>query len=405
MQTAVRRDKVASRLYSLSQRLRWNTPPTPFSEAILLKRREAGELLDLTSSNPTAVGLAYPDREIASALSRIRSLSYDPQPLGQWEARQAISAYYRERGFDVDPGRIVVTASSSEAYSYLFKLLCDPGDEMLAPRPSYPLFEYLAALDSIRMQPYWLTYDGAWYTDLDDLDARITERTRGIILVNPNNPTGSFLKLGEADRLCALARDRSLPLISDEVFLDYGLGEGPQRVLSLVSRSDTLSFSLNGLSKSAGMPQMKVGWIVINGTPDQIEAARHGLELIADTYLSVSSPCQLVLPQLIRLGAGVRSLIRERILGNAQALQDLLAGSPAHPLYTEGGWSCIIQLPQTRSEEDWVMRLLTRYGVIVQPGYLFDMPSEPFAVVSLLTPIGKFVEGITALRAAAEEED
>jgi alanine-synthesizing transaminase len=391
-------------LYSLSQRLKWHSPPTALSEAILQQRRQFPELLDLTSSNPTAVDLAYPDPEIAAALSTISSLTYNPQPLGQWEAREAISAYYRERGFDIDPERIVVTASSSEAYSYLFKLLCDPGDEMLSPRPSYPLFEYLAALDSIRVQPYWLTYDGAWYTDLDDLESRITDRTRGIILVNPNNPTGSFLKAEEADRLCALAQDRSLPLISDEVFMDYGLCEGAKRVLSLTSRSDTLSFSLNGLSKSAGMPQMKIGWIVINGPDDQVESARHGLELIADTYLSVSSPCQLVLPQLINLGAGVRSCIRERILRNTQALQDLLQGSPAHPFYTEGGWSSIIQLPQTRSEEDWVMLLLTRYSVIVQPGYLFDMPTEPFAVVSLLTPIGKFVEGVTAIRAASEED-
>lgn len=391
-------------MYRLSQRLKWNSPPTPLSEAILQQRQQVGDLLDLTSSNPTAVDLAYPDREIANALSRISSLSYNPQPLGQWEAREAISAYYRERRFEVDPGRIIVTASSSEAYSYLFKLLCNPGDEILSPRPSYPLFEYLAALDSICIQPYWLAYDGAWYTDLDDLESRITDRTRGIILVNPNNPTGSFLKAGEADRLCALARERSLPLISDEVFLDYGLCEGAQHVLSLTGRSDTLSFSLNGLSKSAGMPQMKIGWIVITGPANQLEAARHGLELIADTYLSVSSPCQLVLPQLINLGAGVRSCIRERILRNAQALQDLLAGSPAHPLYTEGGWSSIIQLPQTLTEEDWVMRLLRRYGVVVQPGYLFDMPGEPFAVVSLLTPIGKFVKGITTIRAASEED-
>ncbi|MGA7409267.1 MAG: pyridoxal phosphate-dependent aminotransferase [Bryobacteraceae bacterium] len=391
-------------MYSLSQRLKWDSRPTPFSEAILQQRRQPGELLDLTSSNPTAVDLPYPNREIACALSTIPSLAYDPQPLGQWEARKAISAYYGDRGFDVHPSRIVVTASSSEAYSYLFKLLCDPGDEMLSPKPSYPLFEYLAALDSIRVQPYWVTYDGAWYTDLDDLESRITDRTRGIILVNPNNPTGSFLKAGEADRLCALARRRSLPLISDEVFMDYELCEGTQRVLSLTGRSDTLSFSLNGLSKSAAMPQMKIGWIVINGPTEQVEAARQGLELIADTYLSVSSPCQLVLPQLINLGAGIRSCIRERILGNAQALQDLLRGSPAHPLYTEGGWSSIVQLPQTLPEEDWVMRLLTRYGVIVQPGYLFDMPGEPFAVVSLLTPTGKFVEGVTAMRAASEEE-
>jgi len=391
-------------LYRSSQRLKWNSPPTHLSEAILQRRQQVGELLDLTSSNPTAVDLPYPHLAIASALSRISSLTYDPQPLGQWEAREAVSAYYGDRGFDVHPNRIVITASTSEAYSYLFKLLCDPGDEMLSPRPSYPLFEYLAGLDSIRVQPYWLTYDGAWYTGLDDLASRITERTRGIILVNPNNPTGSFLKTGEVDRLCALARLRSLPLISDEVFMDYGLREDARRVLSLADRSHTLSFSLNGLSKSAGMPQMKIGWIVINGPADQVEAARQGLELIADTYLSVSSPCQQVLPQLISLGAGFRGVIRERILRNAQALQGLLQGSPAQPLYTEGGWSSIIQLPQTRSEEDWVMRLLTRYGVIVQPGYLFDMPSEPFVVVSLLTPIGTFVEGINAIRAASEED-
>ncbi len=391
-------------MYSLSQRLKWNTPLNPLADAICRQRQQAGELLDLTLSNPTAVNLAYPDREIASALSKIASMSYDPQPLGQWQAREAIASYYRDRGYVVEPDRIIVTASSSEAYSYLFKLLCDPGDEMLSPRPSYPLFEYLAALDSIRIHPYWLTYDGAWYTDLGDLESRITDRTRGIILVNPNNPTGSFLKTKEADRLCALARHRSLPLIADEVFMDYDLGASTQRVLSLTSRSDTLSFSLNGLSKSAGMPQMKIGWIVISGPPDLVESARHGLELIADTYLSVNTPSQLALPELISLGSGIRSRIQQRIRSNAQALQNLLQGSPAHPLYTEGGWSSIIQLPQTKPEEDWVMRLLMHYGVVVQPGYLFDMPNEPFAVVSLLTPTDKFVEGINAIRTASEED-
>lgn len=347
--------------------------------------------------------LPYPDREIGHALSEIPSFSYDPHPFGQLKAREAISGYYRERGFAVDPNRIVVTASTSEAYSYLFKLLSDPGDEMLSPRPSYPLFEYLSGLDSVRIQPYWLSYDGGWYTDLQDLEARITDSTRAIILVNPNNPTGSFLKIEETDHLCALARDRSLPLISDEVFMDYALSAGTRRVLSLVGRTDTLSFSLNGLSKSAGMPQMKLGWIVITGPANEVEAARHGLELIADTYLSVGSPSQQALPQLMKLGVHVRESIRQRTANNLRALQDLLQGSPAHPLHTEGGWSSIIQLPQTRSEEDWVMHLLTRHGVVVQPGYLFDMPSEPFAVVSLLTPPGTFVEGIAAIRAAVEE--
>jgi alanine-synthesizing transaminase len=360
-------------------------------------------LFDLTSSNPTAVGLPYPDHEIGSALSEISSFLYAPEPLGQRKARETISGYYRERGHSVDPDRIVITASTSEAYSYLFKLLCDPGDEMLSPLPSYPLFEYLSVLDSVRILPYWLTYDGAWYTDLADLGSRIADRTRGIILVNPNNPTGSFLKHEEANQLYALARHRSVPLISDEVFMDYSLCDSIQRVLSLVDRTDVLSFSLNGLSKSAGMPQMKLGWIVINGPPEDVETARRGLELIADTYLSVASPCQQALPRLMEVGARIRKSIRQRTASNLIALRDLLQGSPAHPLYTEGGWSSIIQLPQTLSEDDWVMRLLTRYGVIVQPGYLFDMPSEPFAVVSLLTAPGTFVEGITAIRAACEE--
>ncbi len=358
----------------------------------------------MTSSNPTSVSLPYPDADIGAAFSEIRSFPYAPEPLGQWKAREAISCYYQERGFQVDPQRIVVTASTSEAYSYLFKLLCDPGDEMLSPQPSYPLFEYLSVLDSVRILPYWLSYDGAWYTDLEDLESRITDRTRGIILVNPNNPTGSFLKRAEAEELCELARLRSLPLISDEVFMDYGLGESTQRVLSLADRTDVLSFSLNGLSKSAGMPQMKVGWIVLNGPPDEVETARRGLELIADTYLSVGSPPQQALPRLIEIGARVRESIRQRTVSNLRALEDLLESSPAHALYAEGGWSSIIQLPQTRSEEDWAMRLLTRYGVIVQPGYLFDMPNEPFAVVSLLTPPGTFVEGVAAIRAACEED-
>ena len=296
----------------------------------------------------------------------------------------------------------MLTASSSEAYALLFKLFCDPEDEVLVPAPSYPLFDFLACLESIRIVPYRLHYDGIWCIDFSSLRERTSSRTRAIVIVNPNNPTGSFLKESEKNELFELARKRDLPIISDEVFRDYSRGSTGERVTTLINSDTVSSFSLNGLSKAAGMPQMKLGWIVVNGPVAEREIARARLEILLDTYLSVSTPVQSALPELLSIGRHIQRRIAERTKRNLAGLAELLKDSPAHCLHTEGGWSAIIRLPQTATEDVWVARLLEEQAVIVQPGYFYDMDSEPFVVVSLITPPEAFDLGIRRLRSAIQ---
>jgi aspartate/methionine/tyrosine aminotransferase len=365
-----------------------------FADALATHRQAEAWLFDLTISNPTAVNLAYPHSEIADALSRVRQFNYQPDPSGSCEARQAISEMYKSAGIVAPVERILLTASTSEAYGYLFKLLCDPGDEILVPLPSYPLFEYLAALEGVRTKPYWLRYDGNWHLDLASLDAAITPRTRAIVLVNPNNPTGSFLKRDEAATLFELARTKNLPIISDEVFADFALSPSNRATRTLINSGETLVFSLNGLSKSCGMPQMKLGWIVITGVDQEVNECRERLEFILDTYLSPSMPVQAALPDLLAIGRHVRQQIQERIRRNYETLKHNLAGSPATALDTEAGWSAIVQIPRTRSEEEWILTLLNRQQVVTQPGYFFDMPNEAYLVLSLLTDPDALQEGV-----------
>lgn len=366
-------------------------------------KRESGiRLLDLTVSNPTEVFTEYPYAAIARALAQAGDLSYRPHPLGEEQARSAIAGFYASRVISISPARLALTASTSEAYALLFKLLCDPGDEILAPLPSYPLFEYLAALESVRISFYRLAYDGSWFFDFDSLRRQLNDRTRAIVLVNPNNPTGSFLKRSEALELLRIATDRGLPLISDEVFLDYALSPAADRVPTLIGSDSVFSFSLNGLSKSAGMPQMKLAWIAINGPERECFVARERLELILDTYLSVNTPVQRALPELLEAGVEMRDRILGRIKTNFDTLQEVLQGSAAHPLHLEGGWSAIIQLPRTH-EQDWAEKLLAERDVIVQPGYFYDLPMEGCVVVSLITPPPIFNEGMTRLRELATE--
>jgi alanine-synthesizing transaminase len=380
-----------------SSRLNWDAPANPLSTLREEKRRAGVAVLDLTESNPTHAELNYPQREILDALADPAGLRYDPSPQGLLAAREAVSHYYAERGVDVPPDRIVLTASTSEAYAYLFKLLADPGDEILAPRPSYPLFEFLAGLESVHMRPYPLRYDGAWHIDFSGLERAITARTRGLVVVNPNNPTGSFLKKDEAARLDALAADRGLAILSDEVFADYGFGTDPARVTTLAAPRAALTFSMSGLSKIAGLPQMKLGWIVAGGAAH--EAALSKVEWIADTYLSVATPVQHALTRLLKVSEMVRDQIRQRTAANLDTLHASLAGSPAGILRVEGGWYAILQVPRTRSEEQWALSLLRECNVLVQPGFFYDFESEAFLVLSLLTPEQPFAEGVRRLRA------
>jgi aspartate/methionine/tyrosine aminotransferase len=379
-----------------SGRLNWNLRPNRISTMLAEKRQAGSPVLDLTESNPTRVGLVYPQAEILAALADANALSYHPSPRGLDSAREAVAGYYRDRGTQVDRQQVLLTASTSEAYAYLFKLLANPGDEILAPRPSYPLFEFLAGLESVNIRQYPLRYDGVWHVDFDALKQAITPRTRGIVVVNPNNPTGSFLKRAELDVLDLLAAERGLAILSDEVFRDYGFGEEADRVSTLAGERRALTFCMSGLSKIAGLPQMKLGWIVASGPHS--EEALDALELIADTYLSVSTPIQVALPRLLGLSGSILKEIRERTASDLVRLRETIHGSAATLLRTEGGWYAVLQVPRTCTEEEWALKLLDESGVLVQPGFFFDFESEAFLVLSLLPERAVFAEGLSRLR-------
>ncbi len=385
-------------MYKYSQRLPWTTPTNPFSKLLAAKLVDGSPLLDLTVSNPSQIDLQYPHQEIASAYGSISDFTYRPEPFGEIEARRAIVRYYEDRGVRIHSEQVALTASTSEAYSLLFKLLCDPGDEILVPTPSYPLFDYLAALETVRVVPYRLFYEGHWSIDFAQLTAKLTSRTRVIVVVNPNNPTGSYLKREEAISLLNLASRHHLPIISDEVFMDYSFGDQSSRVATFAEYDSVLSFSLNGLSKTAGMPQLKLGWIVTNGPARERVTALDRLEILLDTYLSVSNPVQQSLPRLMELGDSIRNQLKTRTAENLEIGRTILKDIAANFLHTEGGWSALIHLPGRLSEEEWITRLLLDHSVVVQPGYFFDISPEAHIVVSLIANPGDFRAGLERLR-------
>jgi aspartate/methionine/tyrosine aminotransferase len=378
-----------------SSRLHWDLRPNPLTELLRAKRLAGASVLDLTESNPTNAGLAFPADEILGALADARSLRYEPTPAGLIAAREAVAdRYYAPRGDKVDASRILLTASTSEAYAFLIKLLSEPGDELLVPRPSYPLFEFLATLENIRISYYPLIYHEGWSIDTGALAGAITERTRAVVLVNPNNPTGSFVKRRELDGLIELCHKHSLAIISDEVFSDYPFAADADRVTSLAGVDEVLTFSLSGLSKVAGLPQMKLGWIVTNGPLTHRAAAMERLELIADTYLSVATPVQHGLPRLLAAGDNIRDQIRRRTRKNLDTLLTATSNSANRTLQVEGGWYATVQVPRIRTEEEWALQLLDRFDVLVQPGYFYDFDQDGLLVLSLLTPTETFSEGV-----------
>jgi alanine-synthesizing transaminase len=382
-----------------SSRLNWSIPANPLARLLAEKRAAGAVILDLTESNPTSAGFTYPAHEILHALADPRSLCYEPAPAGILAARSAVSEYYGGR---VDAGRILLTASTSEAYALLFKLLADPGDEVLVPRPSYPLFDFLATLESVQVVEYPLVYHGSWAVDFDALARQITPRTRAIVVVNPNNPTGSYLKDSELNELTALCGRHDLAILSDEVFCDYALVDDARRVASLVNVNAALTFSLSGLSKLVGLPQLKLGWIVASGQAQARQVALERLELIADTYLSVGTPVQWAASALLALRESMQAQILERVRANLGYLKSQIGlESPWRVLEPEGGWYAVIQAPRIHTEEDWVLTLLGEDDVLVQPGFFFDFESEAFLVASLLTPGEIFQEGIRRILARA----
>jgi alanine-synthesizing transaminase len=348
-------------------------------------RAGGGELLDLTQSNPTRAGFDYP-ADIVEAFRDPRALLYDPDSLGLEEVRRAIGP----------AERVILTSSTSDAYSWLFKLLCDPGDEVLIPRPSYPLFELLAGLESVQTRTYPLRYHEGWFIDFDALRAAVSARTKAIVVVNPNNPTGNYLRAAEHEQVARL----NLPVISDEVFTDYTLGPSPY---TLADAGQPLTFVLNGLSKSAGLPQMKLGWIKLSGPEPLVSEAAQRLELIADTYLSVGTPVQYAFSRLVTAGAAIRSQIQWRLRANLDHLRQSVAGSCASLLEVEAGWSAILRVPNTRPEEEWIGLFLKSHGTLVQPGYFYDFESEGWLILSLLTPEATFREGLSRIIRALGE--
>jgi aspartate/methionine/tyrosine aminotransferase len=367
--------------------------------AALAAARAAGRpIIDLTESNPTRAGFDYP-ADLLAPLSAARGLVYAPEALGIASAREAVAADFARRGLTVAADRLVLTASTSEAYSFLFKLLCEPGDEVLVPVPSYPLFDHLTRLDAIRTVPYPLEHHGTWSIDFPRFESALSSRARAVLLVNPNNPTGSFVRPAEADRLAAICAGRGVAIISDEVFADYALAAGAAMSSGLLlDRRDVLGFTLGGLSKSIGLPQAKLAWMAVSGPDWEVRSAIAGLELVCDTYLSVATPVQLAAAELLARGAVVREQIARRIRLNDSALRERATDTPAcRVLDADGGWYAVIQVPSIATEEEFVITLVERDGVLVHPGFFFDFPRESFVIVSLLPPPGAFAAGTNRL--------
>ena len=373
-------------------RTKWNLEANRLSAA-LVRHREAGKpLVDLTVSNPTECGFDYDQRAIFEALRNPGALKYIPEPQGLLSARQAVQGYYAERSVSLDVDDIFLTTSTSEAYSYAFRLLCNPGDEILIPAPSYPLFDFLADIQDVKPVRYSLVYDHGWQIDFHALEKAITPRTRAIVVVHPNNPTGHFTKRAEAKKLNDICAERGFAVIVDEVFLDFYLGA--ERPASFAGNSDALTFTLSGISKICGLPQMKAAWLVVSGPPESRNVANARLEVIADTFLSMNAPVQLALPAFLSQGHAFQKQLMERVRRNlAQLDRQLSLQKVCSRLAIEGGWYAILRVPATRSDEDLALSLLEEKGVYVHPGHFYDFSSDGYLVFSLISKEAEFSAG------------
>lgn len=378
-----------------AKRTNWELAPNAYTRAVNEHKKAGRELLDLTASNPTTIGMEY-DPKLLSAFTHPGALRYVPEPLGLLSARQAVSDYYDSRGEEVDPGHIVLTTSTSEAYTFVFRLLCDPGDEVLVPSPSYPLFEILAGLQDVHLKPYPLFYDHGWHVDLHALRSALTDRTRAIMAVHPNNPTGSYLHRGGTLEMNQFAASCNLALVIDEVFLDFS-HDGETQASFAVNEA-SLTFTLSGLSKIAGLPQMKFAWTVVSGPEPLVRPALERLEVIADTYLSMNAPTQLAAPVLFEQRHSFQQQLMARILANLRELDlQLSLQSLVQRLEIEGGWYATLRVPVTRSDEELAIVLLRQRDVLVHPGHFYDFPADGYLVLSLITPEKAFREGISRI--------
>jgi aspartate/methionine/tyrosine aminotransferase len=382
-----------------STRFKWEFERNRLSILLNEKKQAGSEILDLTESNPTRAGFNYAEAEILRALSTPEVMKYWPEPRGVMTAREAVVRYYEDGGIELTADSIHLTSSTSEAYAFLFKLVADPGDEVLIPEPGYPLFEFLAALEGVELRPYRLSYSHprGWRLDFDSLIEAITSRTRAVITVNPNNPTGSFI--GEdRERLLRVCSEKRIALISDEVFADYSWAGLPLSQTSLANQDQALTFVLSGLSKIAALPQMKLGWIVARGLQPALKDAQDRLELIADTYLSVGTPVQAALPEMLATRGKVQRDIKSRVKMNLEELTRFVEGTALRLLQAQGGWYATVEIPRHHSEEEWVLKLLAEANVLIHPGYFFNFDREAFLVFSLLTKEAVFGEALTRIR-------
>ncbi len=377
-----------------SSRTDWNLTPNALTQLLEEKRKRGERILDLTESNPTACGFRYPP-ELAQSLASEQSLLYEPDPRGLLSARNSVAEFYDRKGIHVDPGNIFLTASTSEAYSYLFRLLCNPGETVLVPRPSYPLFDYLCRLNDVEPIHYRLSYDNEWYLDGESLRNGFDQSTRALLLVHPNNPTGSFLKNREAEQVVEISLQHNIALIVDEVFGEYQIDPGEEIYGSFAGEQRGLVFTLSGISKLMGLPQMKLSWIVLSGDAALVHDARNRLDVISDTYLSVGTPIQQALSTLFRGGQEISAQIRARITANHAWLRASTSQGPISLLKAEGGWNAILRLPNIYSDEAWALRMLQECNILVHPGHFFEIEQDTCIVVSLLPEETSFSDGIT----------
>jgi alanine-synthesizing transaminase len=381
-----------------SDRTSWKLTRNRLTEALEEVRSSGTRVLDLTISNPTRIGLRYEEPLILQALASKQAMDYDPQPKGLRAAREAVATYYwSEHGVHgFDPEQLVLTTSTSEGYSFVFRLLCNPGDELLVPKPSYPLFEFLADLQDVKLVPYPLIYDHGWQMDFPSMRQAVTDRTRGVVVVHPNNPTGSFVHPQERELLNRFCRERGLAVIADEVFLDYA--HDRERRQSFAANTDVLTFTLSGVSKISALPQMKVAWIATSGPAAEVEPALARLEVIADTYLSMNAPIQWATPALLDQRKSIQRQLLDRALGNLAELDRQLATQKTcQRLQVEGGWYAVVRVPVTQTDEELAVDLLRRKSVLVHPGHFYDFSSDGYLVLSLITAQDDFSEGIKRL--------
>jgi len=381
--------------FMFSHRTDWKLTPNRFTQVQQEVRAAGIQVIDLTVSNPTRAELHYDEEAIMQALIQPEALEYDPQPKGLLAARQAVTDYYRKQHeeFDLDPESVVLTTSTSEGYSYVFRLLCNVEDDVLVPNPSYPLFEFLADLQDVKLVPYPLIYDHGWQIDFPSLYKAVNHRTRAVVVVHPNNPTGSYVSTEERAALNKFCREYNLALIVDEVFLDYA-HDGATRA-TFASNPELLTFTLSGLSKISGLPQMKLAWMVTSGPKEQANEALARLEVIADTYLSMNAPIQLAAPALLEQRKTIQPLLLDRLRANLVELDRQMARQKScQRLSVEGGWNAVLRVPATQPDEELAIDILRKVSVLVHPGHFYDFLGDGFLVVSLITPPEQFREGV-----------